>query len=91
MSATIRFTVTDHEAELISRDAAAHGLTRSQYAKTALFAHINKYSGRGVFAALYSIVRVDGSLVTFHPLGDVQPTFLGPDGRLQRPTGCNRH
>ncbi|MFW6313501.1 MAG: hypothetical protein ACOC2N_06430, partial [Spirochaetota bacterium] len=52
----------------------AKGLSRSQYAKNALFSHMNKYAGKGVFAELYArLDEIDRSSRT-------QPTFVGSDG-----------
>ena len=52
MSRTISLTVTDEQMELIEFAAATKGLSRSQFAKMTLFAHINQHPPKGAMAHL---------------------------------------
>lgn len=67
MSNTISFSVTDDQLALIEYEAVSKGLTRSQFAKTALFSHMNKYPAKGIMAQLAELLPPT-------------PTNLGPRG-----------
>jgi len=70
---TISFSLSDEEYQITKFEAKAKGLTPSQYAKSAMFSHTNKYASKGVFTELYRILGVEAP-------GSKKPTFVESGG-----------
>ena len=49
---TVSFSMTDGQHALFATEAAARGLSVSQYCKTAAFSHLAKYASKGVVAEI---------------------------------------
>jgi len=69
---TVSFSMTDGQHALFATEAAARGLSVSQYCKTAAFSHLAKYASKGVVA---EIIARAGK-------GPCGPTDVGSAGNL---------
>jgi len=49
---TIKFTIIDEEYKVLHHQAKSRGLTASGFSKMAIWAYINKYPTKGVFAEM---------------------------------------
>jgi len=59
---TIRFSISEKDADYINRYAAAKGLKRSDLARMALFQYVAKYPPKGPLATLHGLVDNDAKM-----------------------------
>jgi len=57
MSKTISFTISEPQFKILKHEAESKGLKPSEYSRMAIFAYVNKYPSRGVFAELARTFR----------------------------------